>query len=560
MDFNLITNIEACHVSVPALLYYSHLPAALISLMVGAYVFFKNRNNISAKFLFFISIVFSVWTTFDLLTWATQTSYNSMIIMLLWGIMNLLEPLLFLLFLYFAYTFIYKKYPPFAFNFLSSISLIPLLILLPTKINLQNFNNADCEAVQGKLIEYVYFLDVLFSICVLVILIRAIVVAKIDQRKQIGFLSIGILLFLVAFSWANIIGNVTTNWEITQYGLFGMPIFIGFLAYLIVKYKAFSIKLLGAQALVAALVILIASEFAFIQNNTNKILTAITLALAIGFGYVLIKSVKQEVERKEQLQLMADKLAVANDELRMLDNAKTEFISIASHQLRTPLTAVKGYASLVLDGSYGEISTQVKDAVDKIYMSEERLAGLVEELLNVSRIESGRMQYELKPEDIGVVMKEIYENLILMAKNKGLYLEMKVAEGLPQINADLKKFKEVVSNLTENAIKYTDNGGVTMSAELKEQADQKHNESAIAGKALRFMVTDTGIGIPAEEIPYLFKKFSRGKDVKRLHADGTGLGLYVVKNIVEAHKGNIWIESDGAGKGTRFIVELPVLG
>lgn len=543
--------------SVPHILYYSHFPAIIISLLVGYFVFIKNRKSISALLLLIVSLLFFLWGILDIMTWVGM---DSSVVMFNWALMNLIEPLIFFALLYFAYAYLNNSDLALKYKIIFVMFILPVAFLISTRFNLIDFKMADCEPTQGLLIKYIYFLEIGISVILLAFLIKKNFEKDRKRKGEVFWFSIGILLFTLAFSWANIIGNITTNWAITQYGLFGMPIFIALLAYLIVKYKAFSIKLLGAQALVAALIILIASEFAFIQNNTNRILTAITLALAIGFGYVLIRSVKHEVERKEELQIMADKLAVANDELRMLDNAKTEFISIASHQLRTPLTAVKGYASLVLDGSYGDISTQVKDAVDKIYMSEERLAGLVEELLNVSRIEAGRMQYEFKPEDLGVVMKEIYENLVLMAKNKGLYLEMKVAENLPQINADLKKFKEVVSNLTENAIKYTDNGGVTMSAELKEQADAKHNEMGIVGKALRFMVTDTGIGIPAEEIPYLFKKFSRGKDVKRLHADGTGLGLYVVKNIVEAHKGNIWIESDGAGKGTRFIVELPVVG
>jgi len=111
------------------------------------------------------------------------------------------------------------------------------------------------------------------------------------------------------------------------------------------------------------------------------------------FGYMLIKSVKLEVERKEQLQKMSDSLAQANDQLRKLDNAKTEFISIASHQLRTPVTAIKGFASLLMEGSYGEISAGVQGALEKMYVSSERLVNLIEDLLNVSRIESGRLTF-----------------------------------------------------------------------------------------------------------------------------------------------------------------------
>jgi len=302
--------------------------------------------------------------------------------------------------------------------------------------------------------------------------------------------------------------------------------------------------------------------------------------MSIGFGYMLVKSVKKEVEqkealeianaeineRKEQLQMMADKLSGANDQLRKLDNAKTEFISIASHQLRTPITAIKGFASLVLEGSYGEINPTVKGALEKVYISSERLVQLIEDLLNVSRIESGRMTFAFEKSSVEKLLKELYDNFILIAKTKKFYLDLKLSEiPLPEIIMDYSKIRELTSNFIDNALKYTEKGGVTIKAELKDSgvmidengfviADQK----SPYGKMVRITVSDTGIGIPKEEIPYLFRKFSRGKDTSRLHVGGTGLGLYVGKAIAEAHHGQVWVESDGAGMGSRFIIEIPV--
>jgi signal transduction histidine kinase len=328
--------------------------------------------------------------------------------------------------------------------------------------------------------------------------------------------------------------------------LFGMPIFMGFLAYLIVKYKAFNIKLLATQALVVALVVLIGSQFFFIVSNTNKILTGITLALAIGFGWVLIKSVKNEVQRKEELQKMSDSLAQANDKLRTLDNAKSEFISIASHQLRTPLTAIKGFISLLLEGSYGKVDPVHREVMNKVYISNERLVTLVEDMLNLSRIESGRMEYDFKKVKLEEVLKEVFDTFIIRAKEKKLKLELKLPETpLPEVTTDRNKIREVISNIVDNAIKYTQKGWVSI------RLSQKDEKVVVA-------VVDTGIGVPEEELPYLFAKFSRGKNTSRLNTGGTGLGLHVGKRMMEALHGNIWLESEGTGKGSTFYIEVPV--
>jgi signal transduction histidine kinase len=249
-----------------------------------------------------------------------------------------------------------------------------------------------------------------------------------------------------------------------------------------------------------------------------------------------------------------------------LDNAKTEFISIASHQLRTPITAIKGFTSLLLEGSYGEISETVHNALDKIYISSERLVNLIEDLLNVSRIESGRMTFAFEKASVEKLLKELYDNFILVAKNKKFYLDLKMPEvPLPEILMDYSKIRELASNFIDNALKYTEKGGVTIKADLRETGvliDDHgfviEGEKSPFGKMVRITVSDTGIGIPKEEIPYLFKKFSRGKDVSRLHVGGTGLGLFVGKAIAEAHHGQVWVESDGAGLGSRFIIEIPL--
>jgi signal transduction histidine kinase len=547
MDFNFVTIVESCYSAIqenPNLLYYSHIPPMIIALVISSFVFLKNRNNIASIYLMFISVVFSFWGLADLMTW---TSYDSRMIMFAWSTMYLWEILIFISSLYFVYTFLEESDFPFIFKIVSGIFVVPAILFMPTAFNIRSFEISTCEAMESNFIYYVYVVESFFSLLIVAYLVRKIFEAKKEDRGKIIYLLIGISFFILAFSWVNLIGTVTQDWKITQYGLFGMPIFLGFLAYLIVRYKAFDIKLIGAQALVSALILLIGSQFFFVKTTINFVLTGITFVLAIGFGWMLIRSVKQEMERKEELQKLSDNLAVTNDRLRELDNAKSEFISIASHQLRTPLTAIKGYTSLLLEGSYGKVPPAIQDILDKVYTINNRLVELVENLLNISRIEAGRIQYNFEMVWLEPLIKEIVDMFAMTAKNKNLSLTLKLPEQmLPKMTIDPNKIKEVVSNLIDNALKYTKEGEITVSVEAKEAS-------------ARIIVADTGMGISRDDKAKLFEKFIRSKETASMFVSGSGLGLYIGKSFVQAHGGKIWAESEGMGKGSRFIVELPFL-
>ncbi len=397
MGFNFVTNLESCYVDVPSLLYYSHIPAGIIAFCFGLFVILKSRS-VEAKALFAIGIFFALWVFCDLLLWM---SHDSRVIMFVWSLVNLLENFVSALTLYFVYIFLEKKDVLFRWKIFVGALFLPFLALLPTAFNLKDFNVAVCEANQGSLIYYFYFLEGLFFFWLLGFLVYKLFRASKRERNQVILLSFGSILFLLSFSGANIAGSVASiinpdnpdNWKILQYGLFGMPVFMGFLAYLIVRYQAFNIKVIATQAIVIALSILIGAQLFFIKTQINFFLTSITFLLSILFGSMLIRSVKNEIERKEELQIVTDKLAAANVELKRLDQSKTEFISIASHQLRTPLTAIKGFVSLLLEGSYGTVPVAIADILNKVYTANERIIHLVEDLLNVSRMESGRLQY-----------------------------------------------------------------------------------------------------------------------------------------------------------------------
>jgi len=499
--------------------------------------------------------------------------------MLAWSFFGILYVLLYLLCLYFVYVFITKKDPPFLSKFILGLLFLPVIGLSFTRYNLSIFDVINCEAVEERgYLNYYYILGfVIFIFTVLFLFVKYFKSKDHDSKKQIQLLSVGMGLFLLFFFLTTYIASLIDNFELEQYGLFGVTFFMGVLAYMIVKFKAFNIKLIGAQALVIALITLIGSQFFFIQNNTNRILTGITLALALVFGYLLIRSVKKEVEqrealeiankeineRKEQLQKLSDSLTVANDKLKRMDATKTDFINIASHQLKKVPTPIKGYLSLLLEGSYGEISKEQRRVLENVNSANDRQINLVDDLLNVARMESGRVELDFQKQRMENICQEVYTTLLPNAKEKNLELGYEKPEkDLPELIIDKGKIFEAIFNFVDNAIKYTPKGKVDLKVELASQSNYKPliaddgQKGAISGSVVRVTVSDTGMGISKESIPYLFAKFSR-KDTSHLNTNGTGLGLYVVKLMVEAHGGRTWAESDGEGKGSRFIIEIP---
>jgi len=539
----------------PTLLYYSHFPAIIMSLFLGLFVFYKDRYSLINKILLSISVVFSLWAICSLIVW---TNVDSNVIILIWSFFGILSAILGVLCLYFVYVFIGKRDASFVQKVIVGIIVIPVILLAPTKYNLDGFNliTCDCSGFEGKIFLYYYYSVVLLSFLVILSFgsFRYLKEKNKEFKKQIFWLVFGIEFFLFSFFITGFLASyladkgIISDFGLEFYGLLSMVIFIGVLAYLIVKYKAFDIKLIGAQALVYSLVILIGSQFFFIQNNTNRILTGITLIIASGFGYVLIKTIKSDLQRKDELQYMADALAVSNDRLKKADNAKTEFISIASHQLRTPLTVIKGYVSLLVEGTFGDVSEDVKRVIKNIKISNDRLIELVEDLLNISRMESGRMEFKFAPTDVPELCTELFNSFGARDKeNHNIEFKLDLPkDGIRNISTDRSKLREVISNLVDNAVKYTPSGWV------KIKAFQKDSE------ILRIEISDSGIGIPATEMPYLFAKFSRGKDTGRLTAPGTGLGLHVSRSMVEALHGKVWAESEGDKKGSTFIIELPM--
>lgn len=233
--------------------------------------------------------------------------------------------------------------------------------------------------------------------------------------------------------------------------------------------------------------------------------------------------------------------------LKEVDKMKDEFISIASHELRTPVTGIRGYISMIIDGSFGKVNDKVMDSLKMVQGASDRLAKLVEDLLNVSRIEQDRVKVTLKQTEASDIIKNVLAELKVQSDKKKLKLEYKPhTEKLPLINIDIDKFKQVLINLIGNSIKYTEKGKIEIITK------EKNN-----GKKLEIKIKDTGIGMSAKARERLFEKFYRVQNDKTANIVGTGLGLWITKKIVEMMKGSITVDSM-EGVGTQVTLSFPI--
>lgn len=272
---------------------------------------------------------------------------------------------------------------------------------------------------------------------------------------------------------------------------------------------------------------------------SNELVIAIQNALSLHEVKELNATLQQRID------VATKELRSSNAQLKHLDEVKDEFISMASHQLRTPLTSVKGYISMVLEGDAGKITPRQRTLLLEAFNSSERMVGLIADFLNVSRLQTGKFVLEKRPVDLKNIIKQEVEDLGLIAKSHDMKLRLNVTNEPLLANADESKIRQVVMNFIDNAIYYSTPGS-TIIIKLEK-----------VGKSASFTVIDTGIGVPAEEQSKLFGKFFRAHNARRQRPDGTGVGLYLAKRVVTGHGGSV-IFSSKEGKGSTFGFMLPL--
>lgn len=274
----------------------------------------------------------------------------------------------------------------------------------------------------------------------------------------------------------------------------------------------------------------------------------VSVALENAKAYEEIR--RFNITLKEKIDRATKDLQDANVKLKEIDKLKDEFVSLASHELRTPMTVIKSYLWMMLDkNNVSALSEKQRMYIDRAYTSTQRLINLVNDMLNISRIESGRFTLAMKPMDLGELINTVYTEMLPKAQEQKINLEFaKPLQLLPQVQADPERIEQVLINLIGNSLKFTsENETIRISIEYDSNAKQEI-----------VSITDNGKGISSEDMSKLFQKFSMvGTNyLVKQNVQGTGLGLYLSKSIIELMGGKIWVESEGLGKGSKFSFTL----
>lgn len=328
---------------------------------------------------------------------------------------------------------------------------------------------------------------------------------------------------------------------------------VAILAFAITKFSLFSIKVILTDLLVGAIgIVLLLLPFLMPTWNL-KLLTGVVFILFTIFAYLLVMATREESSQREYAEriiireraLREDAEQLTNN-LQQLDKAKNQFMLSTQHHLRSPLTVIQGYLSMIAEGAYGQINNEVGEKIRASLEEAQKLIKVVDDLLDMAKYRMNESTASRQATDIHSILRDVVYDLKETANKKNLRLEYLNESPLPLVAISTKGIREAIYNIVDNAIKYTSQGGVAIRAQL-------------SGGNVLLSIADTGIGMEEIDKLGLFKRtFERGDRAKEINTTGKGIGLYLAGQMVTSNGGNIWVMSKGRGTGTTFFIELPI--
>lgn len=527
------------------LAYYTHIIPILIATFLAVFILIKTKYSFIARVFGLFVLLFAIWLAGDLVAW---TSPNYHLVSFTWSFLDYINVAFIVAGLYFFLCLIREKDLSFRYRMILFALTLPAFFVTTGGFSILDFYQPVCEATENSFLT-TYKLAVEGIAVATIILFSGyqFIRGESAKRKQILFLGGSMLLFILVFGSTEYVASVTDVYEINLYSLLVLPVFLLIITFSITNLHIFKLRFIETQLLVYILIIMTGSQMLFIESTADIFLSAVTLVISVLIAIVLLRNVSAQSKQRKRIEELAIQLEQTNEKLDNQNKLKSEFLSLAAHQIRSPLTAIKGYSSMLLDGTFGKVQVAQQEGLNRIFESTNHLINVVGDLLNISKIEQGGLVFEMSLFDLKRTLQGVVEEMKLSAKNKNLTISFKALSDTEYIvRADLEKMRQVFLNLIDNSFKYTPAGGhvtVTLSRDsVKEEFE--------------VVISDTGIGMSQHTIETLFEKFARGEG-RTINSGGSGLGLYLAKQIVEAHKGTIVAHSDGEGKGSSFVVRIP---
>lgn len=537
---------------------------------LGFIVFFEDQRNKTHRQFLYFALLTAVWGILNYASYRIDRSLLAFVLLRFTIFSVTWQTLAFLLFTL-AFPDRESSVPRFVrialFAFTTCVSLLTLTPLVFKDIDMLSSTGRIISVINGPALPIFGMTTVGFSIAGVLIFFIKMWRSRVEQRVAYRPVALGLLgMFILIITSNFLLPVLWDNVDFIPFGaLFVFP-FIITTTFAIVRSNLFQVRMISAEGFVLLLLLLNLLQITQSQTASEFIVRGIIVLSILAISILLIRSVLREVKQRERLEQLTreldaanaqlaqtnEKLEGMNEKLEKMDALKSEFVSMAGHQLRGPMTVIKGYISLILDGTIKGANAAVKDALKRAMFSTEQLIKLIASLLDLSRIEAGKIKYEMVEGDLARIISEVMDKFKEIGKKKGVTLtfENHTADAQVKFIFDRDKIREAVVNLVDNAIKYSFEGGRIAVA---------LDTTGSGGDArARISVRDGGIGIKHEDIGKLFDKFSRTEEAKNHDPNGLGIGLYFAKRVVQDHGGRTGVESEGIGHGSTFWLELPI--
>jgi signal transduction histidine kinase len=518
-----------------------------INFFLAYHVYHQDKTSYTNRFFAILAITLSIWLS--IIYTSTVLNQNAFSVTF-WPKLSLFfaAPMT-MFFFFFAHTFPAHKFTlKKQWVKLSAFStgIVMAVAVSPYSFDYIIFNETYKTVAKIGMAPFA-ILTTIFSIASVYQFVRRFHTSDAQTKKQLQYITTGLLLMTGMITLTILIPVIFyDNNQFVVFSPIYTLIFLGLTAYAIVKHKLFDIKVLATEIFVVILTIFFFTRL-FLANSFNGfVLELIFFLSTIFFGNLLIRSVSNEVHQRNKVAILNQTLEKKNTQLQELVDLKTEFIGIASHQLRTPLTVLRGLLDMQYNGDLKDLpEKRQRELQHNMLVSASRLTTLINDLMDSTKMEGG-ISLELQELDTHKLIKQVANELQDNFKKKNLRLSITSDGKSGLIEADPKFLHEALTNIVDNAEKYTLEGGILINTK-KTNAD-----------TLEISITDTGIGLTEDDHKKLYIKFSRGIRSQAIHTEGSGLGVYIIKRIIEAHNGKLEYQSEGEGKGTTVTITLPI--